>query len=110
MRPLLNKLRKRTRGQAMLEYSAINATLLIFLIMRRSVPLAVSAAVLLCFGLSFTVLKHEATARSAPGANLKAIEKARALHEQINDALQKTGSVPAEISVDGDSPYRGKNF
>jgi hypothetical protein len=31
MRRPLNKLRHRTRGQAMLEYSAINATLLIFL-------------------------------------------------------------------------------
>jgi hypothetical protein len=88
----------------------LGVAMLVFLIVRRSIPLAVSAAVLLCFGLSFTVLGHEVSARSVPGANLKALEKARALHEQINAGLQKTGSVPTDVPVEGESPYRRRDF
>jgi hypothetical protein len=87
------------------------AFLLVCLVLRRRVPLAVSGLMLIAFGLSFTVLLHHAEQRSPPGANVKALDAARALHHDLDDLLKQSGHVPQGVQApDGASPYRRRDF
>lgn len=70
----------------------------------RKVPLAVSALLLLSFAGSLTVIRLEPKARTVPGANLKCLDRAKALHGKLNEALQKTGRVPSPEGLLPDEP------
>jgi hypothetical protein len=78
----------------------------------RAVPLWVSVLLLLGFTASLSVFKREAKGRTVPGANVKALEAAVALHQKLNDPLQKNGKVPALglVSVEGDTPFYRRPF
>jgi hypothetical protein len=87
------------------------AFLLVRLLLRQTAPLAVSALMLVAFGLSFTTLLIEPSLRSVPGANAKALEAAREVHADLNTPLQSAGRVPEEMSAPkGESPFRRRGF
>ncbi len=82
----------------------------------RSVPLVVSGLMLAAVGggLFPFVDPDEVrapTERSVPGANLKMLEAARSVHEQLNAKLQTTGKLPYDIELPTFlCPYRRKGF
>lgn len=82
------------------------AFLIVRLFLRQSVPVGVSALMLVAFGLSFTVLLHPPEQRSVPGANVKALDAARALHHDLDDLLKQSGRVPDDVKApQGPSPF-----
>jgi hypothetical protein len=87
------------------------AFLLLRVVLRQTVPLAVSAVMLVAFGLSFTTLLGEPALRSVPGANAKALEAAREIHAGLSGPLQKEGRVPEAVpQPKGESPFRRRGF
>lgn len=74
----------------------------------RTVPLAVSALMLLAFAGSFAVHLEEPKQRSVPGANVRALDRAKELHGKLASVLQATRAVPTSgdaLRVDGESPF-----
>lgn len=84
----------------------------LFLIARvgfgKTVPLRVSALLLLAFLGSLTVLTAEPKQRTVPGANVTVLEKGKELHLKLNEGLQKTGTLsssPEAFTLEGVSPF-----
>src|SRR5262249_30906857 len=69
------------------------------------VPLWLSIAILLAFGGSFTLLMAETGQRTVPGANVKALDAAKDLYQQLNGPLQQTGRVPAPVAPTTETPF-----
>jgi hypothetical protein len=92
--------------------SALGITLLTRLCLGRRLPLPLSAALLLAFLGSLSVLGVDPKARTVPGANVKCLERAKTLHQKVNEPLQKTGQVPAAstLALEGDSPFYARPF
>ncbi|MBL8956500.1 MAG: hypothetical protein JNK82_37340 [Myxococcaceae bacterium] len=79
----------------------------------RAVPLWVSGLGLVAFLGSFSLVRHEPQQRTVPGANVKSLEQARVLHEQLNRALQVAGTVPsdaAELALESSTPFFARPF
>lgn len=87
--------------------------LLVCFALAKSAPLFVSVVMLGAFGAGFTVLSLEPKQRTAPGANLMAIDEAKVLHKRLNTMLQMTGTVPTDaqaIALGDETPYYQRGF
>lgn len=94
--------------------AALGALILIVCVARRrTVPLVVSGLILLAFAGSLTLLQHEPKQRTVPGANVKALQQAQALHEKLNGPLQRAGQVlpdAASTPIEAESPFYERPF
>ena len=85
------------------------------LLLRRTVPLWLSAFSFAGFVAVIAMNGFEPRQRSAPGGNLAVIDQVKVLHEQLNQALQHTNTVPMPVGVEawrlaGVSPFRDRLF
>lgn len=88
--------------------AVLTLVLLACVALGRTVPLAVSGLMLLSFAGSFAVHLEEPKQRSVPGANVKALDRAKELHGKIATVLQLTRVVPTSgqtLRVEGESPF-----